>query len=145
MTQSAISQFAQDREAARAALRAIIDGRDDEGNPYIYPAQQRIQAAKELMAVDPGDNVGQELLAMELTDAQLVDIIARAQLAEQASVPRETVSVVPDQIVVPEKGGGATPSGVDSPISFAQRLAGIADLGAARVGELRVEDDPLCS
>lgn len=137
MTQSAISQFAADREAARKALRNIIDGKDEDGHPYIYPATQRIQAANALMAVDPGDNVGQELLAMELTDAQLVDIIARAQRAEQADVPRETLEGDPKEPPVE-----ITPP--PPPISFAQRLAGLADLGAARAGELRVEEDPLC-
>jgi hypothetical protein len=140
MTQSALSQFAQDREAARAALRAIIDGRDSDGEPYIYPAAQRIQAAKELMAVDADDNTGQELLAMEFTDEQLVDIIARAQAAERV---QETAEIEHDEPYVATLIE-STPTGIKlteiTGPSFAERLAGLADLGAARGGELRPED-----
>lgn len=120
------------RESAIDLLKDIVDGEDE------YPVAERRQAAKALLdALGEMPNGGAELLVLELTDEELVDIIARERLREAevkaaADVPRETppAAAVPVPPAAPRQ-------------SLADLLAGVADFSDPLADPLAgpLEDD----
>lgn len=142
-----------DKQLARNILREIVANKES-----MYPAAQRIAAAKALLEDDTSAAGDQELMAMDFTDEQLVDIIARAQLAEQSAkdlldgapvreaaldlgVPEGTTFHVKPRPGPPPSSGSTLidPALKSSRRSLADALAGLADLAPRRV-----EEDPLC-